>query len=285
MNSTISHQGGSTPPRVYIVHPGAYLQCTTYLVAGSSAAVVLDPGSGVEEDKVLAAMTATGCPLTAVRAILLTHAHVDHALGAGRMRERLGVPLVASETTAGFLRNGDPEIWKEHPAMLRPTIVDRGLADSERIELPGLSLTCILTPGHTRGCASYLIDTTEGRTAFTGDLLSLDPRRPGWAGSPDFSIEQSIKSLERLCDLGVRKVYTGHGPVEGDARDWLRRGIAHGRRGEWVTNGDSGGPDVPECLMREQRRSSSGAPGISGRRRNSAETGGVDSRIISCQLH
>ena len=138
--------------------------------------------------------------------------------------------------------------------MLRPTAVDRDVADGQRIEFSGLSLTCVLMPGHTRGCASYLVDTTEGRTAFTGDLLSPDPRRVGWAGSPDFSVEQILKSLERLSDMGVRKVYTGHGPVAGDAQEWLRRGLAHGRRGEWEVNGDSGAPYVPESLARERSR-------------------------------
>ena len=39
---------------VHLVHPGGYLQCATWLIAGREGAVLVDPGSGYAEDEVLA---------------------------------------------------------------------------------------------------------------------------------------------------------------------------------------------------------------------------------------
>ena len=60
---------------------------------------LLDPGSGVAEAELLANLERAGVRLADVRGVLLTHCHVDHAMGAGRL-QRHGLRVFASAPTA-----------------------------------------------------------------------------------------------------------------------------------------------------------------------------------------
>jgi len=223
-------------PRVHVVHPGGYLQCVTYLIRGSGGAILVDPGSGCVEEEVLEGIRRAGCSLDEVRYALLTHCHVDHALGAYRFRER-GVQLVASRRTAEILRAGGHQVWYEYPDYVIPTEIDLTPSDGEVLDLCGVEVTFLGTPGHTDGCASYVADTAEGVAAFTGDLISRN-RAPGWSGSEGFSVEATLASIEKLLKAGPVTAYWGHGVIEEPATDWLRKALELGRAGRWEIHGE-----------------------------------------------
>jgi glyoxylase-like metal-dependent hydrolase (beta-lactamase superfamily II) len=187
---------------------------------------------GTAEEAVQAGITGAGWGIEQLAGMLLTHCHVDHVLGVPPFQAR-GVRLLASAATADLLRRADPQIWCEHPERIPAMVVDEELADGQRLTLPGLTIECLATPGHTRGCMSYIVETGNEVLAVTGDLLMPDPRYVGWAGGPDHSAAQSLASLERLLARGVTRAFTGHGTVD-DAHAWLRQGIAYGRAGRWI---------------------------------------------------
>lgn len=252
------HNPASDPtnarPHIHVLHPGGSLQCSTYCVVGSTGVVVIDPGSGIHEEEIVESLARVTDGAPKVLAVLLTHPHVDHALGADRFCRRVRAPLMASELAAEWLERGDARIWSEHPEMIRPMRVDRRLADGAVLDVCGFSLLCLNTPGHTDSCMSFLVETDRGRAAFTGDVLMTDPRRLGWAGAPDFSVPRIVESVEKLLNRNLAVAHTGHGSVPGEAAAWLRRGLEHGRRGEWQYSSRSGAPDVPEALMRLYER-------------------------------
>jgi glyoxylase-like metal-dependent hydrolase (beta-lactamase superfamily II) len=218
------------------VIPGGYLQCVTYLIRGSGGAIVVDPGSGSVEEEVLEGIRGAGCSLDEVRYALLTHCHVDHALGAYRFRER-GVQLVASRRTAEILRVGGHQAWYEYPDYVIPTEIDLTPSDGEILNLCGIEVTFLETPGHTDGCASYLVETAEGRVVFTGDLIGANGEL-GWSGSEGFSVEATLASLEKLLATRPAKACRGHGIVAGPAVEWLKRALALGRAGRWEVHGE-----------------------------------------------
>ena len=223
-------------PTVHIVHRGGYLQCTTWLIDGAAGAVLVDPGSGFAEGQVVDGIRKAGRRLDEVAAVLLTHCHVDHALGAWRFRER-GMRLVASPRTAEILRVGGHQVWYEYPDRVVPTEVDLTPADGEVLDLCGIEITAVHTPGHTDGCAAYLVETESGLVAFTGDIL-MGNGHPGWAGSEGFSVEATLASIEKLMALAPSVAFTGHGPIEGPAMAWLRRALELGRAGRWELHGE-----------------------------------------------
>ena len=225
---------------VEIAHGGGYLQCTTYLVGGPQGAVLVDPGSGSCEPQVLAAVRRCGWPVSHV---LLTHCHVDHARGAYRFRQ-LGMKIVAAPRTAEILRTGGHQVWYEYPDYVIPTEVDLTPADGETLDLCGFPIRVLHTPGHTDGCASYLVETAEGLVAFTGDLVSASGEA-SWAGSEGFSVEDTIASLEKLLAAAPARLFRGHGRVEEPAADFLERALEIGRAGHWTIHAEFHPRDRP----------------------------------------
>ena len=218
-------------PEVHVVHPGDLLQCTTYLLAGQGGSALVDPGSGIAEERVLEGIRRAGADPADIRYVLLTHCHVDHARGAYRFRER-GAKLVASPRTAEILRAGGHQVWYEYPEEVIPTEVDLTPGDAALLDLCGLEVQVVHTPGHTDGCVSYLVATDEGLAAFTGDLIT-GMGHPGWAGSEGFSVAATLASIDKLIALAPRRAFWGHGPIDEPPTVWLNRARALGRAGRW----------------------------------------------------
>jgi len=222
----------SQQPVVHIVHRGGYLQCTSYLIVGAEGAVLVDPGSGSLEGEVIEGIRLAGLGVGDVSHMLLTHCHVDHARGAYRFLEH-GAEIVASPDTARILREGGHQVWYEYPDHVIPTAVSVTPGDGEVLEFGGMEIKTVHTPGHTPGCASFLVETDRGLTAFIGDLLFGPQGLPGWAGSEGFSLEATISSIEKLIALESAHIFCGHGVVEGPATQWLRAALEQGRSGQW----------------------------------------------------
>lgn len=147
----------------------------------------------------------------AVKRVLLTHAHFDHAAGACDAARAFGtVPVLHRDDWALFL---DMPQWglryglKAKPPDLAPTPVEDG--DVLEIE-EGFTIRVLHTPGHTQGQVAYVFDALElavvGDTLFFGSVGRTD--LPGG----DFpQLERSIRTkLYTLPEATV--VVPGHGP-------------------------------------------------------------------------
>lgn len=248
----------SDMPTVKIVHRGGFLQCTSYLIDGPKGTILVDPGSGSVENEVVEGILRAGRPLKEVSHLLLTHCHADHALGAYRFL-RHGVRIVAAPYTAEVLRAGGHQAWYEFPECVIPTDVEITFSDGEVLDLAGLRVTGLHTPGHTPGCASFLVETADGRAAFIGDLLSGAQGSPGWAGSEGFSLADTMASVEKLISHAPQRIYCGHGVVEEPGVAWLQKALARGKAGEWKLSSEFH-PQVHPPAFFERRTAGSGAP-------------------------
>jgi len=147
----------------------------------------------------------------AVKRVLLTHAHFDHAAGACDAARALGTAPVLHRDDWGLFR--DMPQWglrfglKAKAPDLAPTPVE----DGEVLEIEaGFSIRVLHTPGHTQGQVAYVFDALDlavvGDTLFAGSVGRTD--LPGG----DFpQLERSIRTkLYALADFVV--VVPGHGP-------------------------------------------------------------------------
>jgi len=228
----------TTKPHTYGYHPfengiPAKGHSMTYLVVGPGGGVLIDPGRGTAHDEVMAFIRSHDLEQNDVKWALLTHCHLDHTGGARLIRAE-GIPVVASAFTAKAVREAAMDMTaKSEPRPELSCEVDRILNDGDILEVAGMRIQTVATPGHTAGCLSFLVETDEGMTAFTGDLIR-DTGQPGWTGSPSFSLEDSIRSIKKLLAFSPDKAYWGHGDVEGSARRWLRQSLDLYRNGRWV---------------------------------------------------
>jgi hydroxyacylglutathione hydrolase len=155
-------------------HP-MYLS-NAYLVVDDDGKGVLIDGHG-EGDELIERIDADGID---VQAIVLTHHHGDHVDIA--QYERFGVPVLASPGTAELLGEG---------------VVDQTLADGETVELGGLSIQAIPTPGHAAGHIALRVNDGD---VFTADVLFKGTvggsRAPGNTGFDD--LRASVMKLMEL---------------------------------------------------------------------------------------
>lgn len=198
-----------------------------YLI-GDGSWMLVDTGIPLTERMVLGALERLHIEPHELRLILLTHGHVDHAGAASILRRRTGAKLAIHESDRELVELGRvvvPQMWNPTArALVKPVMwiaslmrfapapVDIVIPD-HGLELHDLGVRgrVIHTPGHTRGSVSLVLDSGE---AFVGDLGGVARGPGGRAGIPPAGNDrqQILESWKRLFELGITRIYPGHGP-------------------------------------------------------------------------
>jgi glyoxylase-like metal-dependent hydrolase (beta-lactamase superfamily II) len=190
------------PDVVRVLVPNASLMTgagtNSYLVGGP-ALVAIDPGPDDAEHVGKLAEISRG----RLRYILVTHHHPDHAPGARRLADLTGAPVLSFGAV---------------PASPFPTVTpDRVLSDGDVLEVTGVSLTALHTPGHTSDHLSFLASYGAGRGSG-GVLFSGDTVLGGSTAvisPPDGDMVAYMSSLERMLRLDppAKVIAPGHGEL------------------------------------------------------------------------
>jgi hydroxyacylglutathione hydrolase len=170
---------------------------------GADRALLVDPGE--EAPKLLGAVEALGVRL---EAILLTHTHFDHVGAVAPMAKSTGAPVYCPQLEVGVLQDimayvpwpgfGPFESWDP----------EETVAGGERLQLAGLDIDVIFTPGHSPGHVTYAVDGEQA--LFSGDVLFQSSiGRTDLPGGDHATLLRSIGVLlERFDDETV--VHPGH---------------------------------------------------------------------------
>jgi metallo-beta-lactamase class B len=139
---------------------------TSFLITTAQGHILVDGGLPETAPLIEKNIAALGFRIQDVKFLLNSHAHYDHCGGLAELKRLSGAQMVASRADAEVLESGGRvsfEGWKNSgfPAIK----VDRLVADDETITLGDVSLTAVLTPGHTKGCTTWTMPVTEsGKT-------------------------------------------------------------------------------------------------------------------------
>jgi len=132
---------------------------------GADRAVVVDPGD--EGDRIVAALEALG--IETVEAILVTHTHFDHIGAVAPLAKATGAPVYCPELETEVLANiMDFVPWPDF-GPFESYEADFTVAGGETLELAGLTLDVLFTPGHSPGHVTYAV--RDEHALLSGDVL------------------------------------------------------------------------------------------------------------------
>jgi glyoxylase-like metal-dependent hydrolase (beta-lactamase superfamily II) len=210
---------------VYCIMRRSYFTCS-YLVLDGDAVIAIDAGMKSTGADVMAALEEIGRPVTAVRAILLTHWHNDHSAGAAELAERSGAevffhsleaPWFARATAASGIRARIAGMIPETgPLVLVHGLLengpDRAVAATRHVQdgdVVAARFEVISTPGHTPGHVSFL-DRTR-RILFAGDALAVIRGQLRFMARPVTpDLEQARASMIRCLEHPLAAICPGH---------------------------------------------------------------------------
>jgi glyoxylase-like metal-dependent hydrolase (beta-lactamase superfamily II) len=178
------------------------LQENCFLVRrdGADRAVLIDPGE--EAERLQAAMSELG---VTPEAILLTHTHFDHIGAVAPIARATGVPVYCPRDELAILK--DPGAF--FPPMFGPVEgweAEHAVDGGDRLQLAGLDVEVVATPGHSPGHVTFVIDGA----LFSGDVLFQGSvGRTDLPGADHATLMASIAGLlERFDDDAT--VHPGH---------------------------------------------------------------------------
>lgn len=214
----------------------------SFVLASGPAVMLIDTGLPGSEARIEKGLARLGKGWGDVSLIVLTHAHIDHAGSAARIRALTGAPVLAHQEEVALCLGQAPvlrptrlfgRLFQKTGLIQRPfdPIQPDIVMQGEAMELNdrGFAARILHTPGHTPGSVSVLF---ENGVVFAGDLaasgillggiaLRSRPARPPFEESP----ADVAQSLDMLLDLGGHTFHLGHGGPLG--RDTI---AAHSRR-------------------------------------------------------
>jgi len=188
---------------VKVLLPAAAENCYIAINEDTNESIIIDPGSAFERIK--SAVESTG---TKPVAILLTHGHFDHAGEAASTAKEYGIKVYTHEATAEELKNPSINLSGDMFGDSKSYSADVFLKDDEEIDLAGLHIKCLFTPGHTPGGCCFYFPNED--IVFTGDtLFSGSVGRTDFPGGSMSQLVGSVKSkLMTLSDDTI--CYPGH---------------------------------------------------------------------------
>jgi metallo-beta-lactamase class B len=216
---------------IYI--PGGF-GLSAWVIQTSEGLIVIDPLLNFLAADIDRGLEALGVDPQAIKYVLISHGHVDHAGGAAYLQRRYGAEVVASAADWHLMDHSLAVVWKPRRGVVA--------ADGHRLTLGDTTLTLLETPGHTMGTLSAVIPVRDqntwhkvaywGGTTFSWLIpgVRLEYRRQSHAEW----FSHYIQSVERfrtfVADEGADVVLSNHTAFDG-ARTKLP-GLIRRRPGE-----------------------------------------------------
>lgn len=195
------------------------VDCHIYAVSGRDGVALIDAGGGTHAEPVLADLE-EDLQTSEVTAVLVMHAHADHAGGAVRFRRLTGCRVFAPEISRPTLETGDEEATGFDKARqqglyppdfhLSPCPVDHGLKDGEEPDVAGLHFKAIHVRGHSEDSLSYLLDLHGQRYLFAGDVVFYGGA-PGAINAEGSGMSGYRQGLPKLAGLATDGLFPDHG--------------------------------------------------------------------------
>src|SRR3984885_4483716 len=191
---------------IHEILPVGMLQCNCSIFGDekSHEAIVIDPGDNIDQILLLLAKHALK-----VKAIVITHAHIDHIGGAAKLKAVTGAPVHMNASDQELYDGLDMQAAWLQMKTPEKTSIDTEARDGDTLGLGDAVFHVLHTPGHTQGSISLWIP--EENKLIAGDTLFRDSI--GRTDLPGGDGRQILRSIhDKLLGLPDETVvFPGHG--------------------------------------------------------------------------
>jgi len=191
---------------IHEILPVGMLQCNCSIFGDeqSREAIVVDPGDNIPQIQEILQRHQLR-----VKAIVITHAHIDHIGGAAKLKQATGAPVYMNENDAQLRDELDVQAaWLGMQTPER-TEIDTPAREGDTLQLGSAEFHILETPGHTQGSISLWIPA-ENKLVAGDTLFQESIGRTDLPGGNSRQIVQSIR--EKLFTLPEDAVVIpGHG--------------------------------------------------------------------------
>ncbi len=178
----------------------------------SGTGALIDPGD--EAARIALNVERTGLEITK---IIVTHAHIDHVGAIAQLVDEYLCPVLMHEEAEAMMKTLPQQAIMMGMRFGKVPAVDQHVTDDEVLEVGGIRLRSLYTPGHAPG---HLAFYAEGeRIVFSGDALFAGS--VGRVDLPGGSMDLLMRSIsEKLLPLpDATRVLSGHGPETNIGRE------------------------------------------------------------------
>ncbi len=177
------------------------LRNNTYLIIEDSSCIIIDPSTDFELiDSFLQGLIP--------KAIILTHGHHDHIASCDYFAKKYNIDIYVHEKAYDFLYSSKLNLSHNSNFSQEFVLKTKARTFTTELKIENFDFTVILTPGHTSGCCSFIVENY----LLTGDFLFK-----GTIGRTDFitsDFKEMEKSLKKLKNLSAELIILpGHGEI------------------------------------------------------------------------
>jgi metallo-beta-lactamase class B len=181
---------------------------SVYLLTTRDGHVLINTGMPGSGPMIEASIRKLGLRVEDIRILLAGHAHLDHVGAHAYLKRRTGAKIAMLAEEKALLESGgrlDFHYGAYPQFAFEPAQVDLVLRDGERITLGELSITALLTAGHTRGAATFVTTVAHGERRYGVVFPSGTSINPGYrlTGNPSYpgiadDMRRTVRVLEGL---------------------------------------------------------------------------------------
>jgi hydroxyacylglutathione hydrolase len=194
--------------KTFVFNP---FQVNTYIVSDNIGnAIIIDPACyDKHEEKIISEYIESNS--IKIQSVILTHAHIDHILGASYIQNKYNAEVLAHKQSEYFLRQAHDHGMTYGFMNVVSPVVNKYVEDGESIQLGQIMFKVLYTPGHADG--SICLFESDSQIVFSGDVLFNSSI--GRTDLPTGNLNLLINSIQtKLFTLPENTtVYPGHGAV------------------------------------------------------------------------
>lgn len=199
-----------------------------YLIRTDAGLFLIDSGTAGSGEQLIRGIAEAGEDIGAVRLIIITHGHSDHAGGVAYLKRKYGIPVAIHQKDAAYVQNASNAIPPGTSVLTRMigSLIalasrkstwegfdpDQILNGTTNMNDFGLDAKLLEFSGHTPGSIGLLFPNGD---LIAGDLVT-NFRKPG-LGMFATDVDRMKQDIKGLQALGVKRIFPGHGrPFEAE---------------------------------------------------------------------